>query len=333
MNIVYIFRSQGKEQSIERAFEPILKQVRQAGHDVSIAFASHSHLWFWEIICNLFRFYKISRKYSLCHITGDIQYCAILMDPARTILTIHDLVILHSTQASWFLKKIVYWMWYYVPLKRMRYITCISEATRRDLISFFPWAAHKISVIGNSVEDEFFAVPVISHSRKRILHIGTRDNKNLSRVIDAMVGIDAELRIIGKLSPEQQQQLLESPITYSNAYYLSNEEMLKEYEDCDIVSFPSLFEGFGMPIIEAQAAKKPVLTSNIEPMVTVAGRGALLVDPFDVMAIHDGFKVLINNSELRQNLVAEGIKNVMHYTSSYVYRQYMALYQSVLAKL
>lgn len=76
-----------------------------------------------------------------------------------------------------------------------------------------------------------------------MLHIGTRPNKNLERVIEALEGIKCHLRIIGKLTSEQEKLLSEKKIKYSNGINLTDEEILNEYILCDIVSFPSLYEG------------------------------------------------------------------------------------------
>ena len=65
--------------------------------------------------------------------------------------------------------------------------------------------------------------------------------------------------------------------------------MIQEYKDADLISFPSTFEGFGMPIIEGQAVGRPVITSNIEPMVSVAADAAILVDPFNIESIRECF--------------------------------------------
>lgn len=329
MKITYIFRNPSKERSIERVFEPIMQRMKEAGHEAEASFASAGRFWPLTIVKNIVRFARLSRK-TLCHITGDVQYVACFMKPENTILTIHDLVSLHNAQTPWWMRKLVYWLWYYIPLRRLNHITCISEMTRQDLLTFFPWAEDKIKVICNPVGDEFKASPMPEvYDEPKVLHIGTRSNKNLLRVIEAMKGVKASLRIIGKLDAEQESVLKASGICYSNAFHLSDEEIVQEYQSCNIVSFPSLFEGFGMPIIEAQAIGRPVLTSNREPMKLVAGGACVLVDPESVSSIHDGFMQLVPNTELQKSFIERGYENVKQYTSSAIAAQYVEVYRTM----
>ena len=81
-----------------------------------------------------------------------------------------------------------------------------------------------------------------------------------------MNGIDCHLRIIGKIDINIQTLLDENKIDYTNAFNLSDNEIIEEYKKCDIVNFPSTHEGFGMPIIEGQAIGRVVLTSDLSPM-------------------------------------------------------------------
>lgn len=332
MKITYIFRHPSKERSIERVFEPIMQRTKEAGHEVEVSFASAGQFWPWTMVGNMIHYARLSRK-GICHITGDVQYVACFMKPENTVLTIHDLVSLHNEQTPWWMRKLVYWLWYYIPLKRLKHITCISEMTRQDLLSFFPWADGKIKVVCNPVGNEFQAYPMPeSNGELKILHIGTRSNKNLLRVVEAMKGVKASLRIIGILDAEQEAALKASGIRYSNAYHLSDEEIVQEYQSCNIVSFPSLFEGFGMPIIEAQAIGRPVLTSDREPMTTVAGGACVLVDPESVNSIHDGFMQLVSDTVLQKRCIERGHENVKQYTSQTIASMYVDVYRNMMCK-
>ena len=326
MKITYIFRAPSKERSIERVFNPIISRIREKGYHTEVVCALSTKFWPWTMIKNMIHFSRLSR-HSICHITGDIQYIGCFMNPKNTILTIHDLVSIHNNKTPWWFKKIVYWLWYFIPLKRLKYITCISERTEQDLIANFPWVRGKIHVVHNPVGDEFLPspIPVVNHLPV-ILHVGTRLNKNLLRVIEAMKYIKATLRIIGQLDKEQKNALDASKINYSNVYNLDDLDLIHEYQSCNIVSFPSLFEGFGMPIIEAQAVGRPVLTSNREPMSSVSGQAAVLVDPESVESIRDGFKQLISDTNLQQKCITLGYENVKRYKSSSIARSYEELY-------
>ena len=105
--------------------------------------------------------------------------------------------------------------------------------------------------------------------------------------------------------------------------------MLAQYQSCDLVSFISTFEGFGMPIIEANSVERVVLTSNISSMPEVAGEAALLVDPFDIAAIRNGIQRIINDGQLREQLIQAGRKNKLRFQSGTIAQQYYNLYKKI----
>ena len=120
-------------------------------------------------------------------------------------------------------------------------------------------------------------------------HIGTRPHKNLSRTIKALNGIKCKLRIIGEITNKELDLLQKYKTDYSFASNLSDNDLLKEYQNADIINFPSCHEGFGMPIIEGQAVGRIVVTSNIEPMISVANNGAAICDPYNIESIRNTY--------------------------------------------
>lgn len=325
MKITYIFRTPSKERSIERVFGSIMEEMKRAGHDVCMSYSKPFRFWPFGLFYNIIRYALMSINGGIFHITGDIQYVACLMSSKRTILTVHDCVPLRNTNVPWYSKWLCYWFWYYLPLRHLKHITCISEATRKDLISFFPWIEKKLTVVPDPVGSEFMYVPKeINTAYPRILHIGTRSNKNLERVIEALNSVPCKLVIIGKLNDGQSTLLEKYHIDFNNRFHISDNDIVDEYCKADIISFPSLFEGFGMPIIEGQAIGRPVVTSNIEPMLSVAGGAAILVDPFDIDSIRNG--LCKHCKEDLQAIIQKGLENVKCYTSENIAIEYMNIY-------
>lgn len=329
MKITYIFRPVSKERSIERVFVPIMEVLSKQGHEVETSVAKSCRFLPLFLLWNIIYYAFKSRK-NLCHITGDIQFVGCLMNPNNTILTVHDLVLLKRDDTPPWLRKLVLRFWYYYPLKRLKHITCISETTKQDLISFFPWIANKVCVIPNPVNTNFeYREKKFNKEKPVILHIGTRTNKNLERVVKALNGVSCHLRIIGKLAEKQIKLLTDNKIDYSNDIHISDEQIVKEYEEADIISFPSLFEGFGLPIIEGQTVGRSVLTSDREPMKSVAGEHAMLVNPESVDSIRAGFISLIENETYRNMVTQSGIVNAKLYNIENIVAQYAAIYDKI----
>lgn len=269
------------------------------------------------------------RKTAVNHITGEIHYLAFFLPKKKTILTIHDLRPLYrgNSLKKTFLKM----LWLSGPARAVGWITVISEATRQDLIRHVPTAAEKLHVIPNCLSPSFTFVPKpFKNEWPRILHLGTKENKNLERLIPALEGVRCHLRIIGVLNQTQEALLRKYQIDYSSANNLSPNQIVEEYQKADILSFISLQEGFGMPIIEAQATGRPVITSSTSSMPEVAGEAALLVDPENVEDIREGISKLLTDEALRSKLIKRGQENIKRFQPEAVARQYAELYRKIL---
>ncbi len=127
--------------------------------------------------------------------------------------------------------------------------------------------------------------------------------------------------------------LKENEINFTNTFDLGDKEIRQEYENADIVAFCSTMEGFGLPIIEAQAMGKPVITSNIEPMIGTSGGAAVLVDPLDIASIREGMKAMIADHDLRADLIERGQANAARFSADKVAAQYEQLYDEMLAAM
>lgn len=332
--ILYIFRNKQAGFSIEGLFTKLAAAIRAKHYvkvtEVYMPYLAVSSRTVWENLRFTYR-----QQADLYHITGEVHYLALALPPARTILTIHDCVSLERqhTAGNTIRFKVIYFLFYYLPIHRAGYVTTISEKSRQELIRFIgPKLVEKVRVIPNHYNPDFKPSPrPFNNQNPRILHVGTGANKNLPRLIDALQGVCCTLVIIGRLSLLQKEQLTQSGLFYIQRENLSNSEVIKEYEACDIVSFVSTYEGFGLPIIEANAVGRVVLTSSLSPMRELAGSAAHLVDPHCVDSIHSGILHLINDPVYREQLILAGYQNAAKYTIENVSAQYAALYQEVLA--
>lgn len=276
---------------------------------------------------NIFTF-KHRNKKGINHISGHIHDAILGLIGCKTILTIHDLVFIDNVRNP--IKKFYKWLfWLYLPVKIADRVTCISNETKRKVLNYLK--TDKITVIYNPIDPSFCYEPkTFNEECPVILHIGTFWNKNLERTILALEGINCHLKIIGEINNHILQLLQEKKITFSNAKNLTDEEIKQEYINCDIVNFPSIYEGFGMPIIEGQQTGRVVITSNIEPLKEIAGEAAVFVNPFDVQSIHNAYIKVIRNQEFRNSVIQQGHKNIKRFQVENIAQQYLNLYQTIL---
>jgi glycosyltransferase involved in cell wall biosynthesis len=326
--VVWIFRKKTPLFfSIEKVFNTLLPFVTR--FDVIIAEAISRKVSPSAIRENLSFFKKL--RADIYHVTGDIHYAALVLPGRKTVLTIHDSVFL-TTQTG--LKKIVLKLfWLTLPVKRVAWITTISEQSKKEILAHTRCSPDKIIVIPDPVNPSFqysakawpvADVPVF-------LLVGTKSNKNLERIAEALSGFKCRLDIVGRLTEAQTAVLNHNKIRYTNQFDLDDDALLERYLASDALIFPSLYEGFGLPVIEAQALGRPAITSNIEPMKSVAGDAACLVDPLDVQSIRAGAEAILNSPSYRNELIQKGLENVKRFLPAAIAEAYSAVYDRISA--
>ncbi len=263
---------------------------------------------------------------SVNHITGDVQYIALLLKRDRTLLTVLDCQILERL-TGW-KRAVVKWLWYTLPSKRVTAITVISAETKRQLLSEIRFPAQKIHVIPVSVSPLFQPAPKHFNTVcPRILQVGTKANKNVHRLVEALKGLRCHLDIVGPIDETLQRELQDNAIQFSGYGRLTDEQIVERYREADIISFVSTYEGFGMPIVEAQCVERVCVTSNCSSMPEVAGDAACLVDPFRVESIREGFLRVIHDEVYRESLIEQGRANRLRFDEYTLAVQYAQLYR------
>ena len=209
------------------------------------------------------------RTCGINHITGDVSYLTLLLRKSRTILTIHDCV--GMVRLTGWRRRLYRWWWLGLPVRRCAAVTVISERTKHEVMQYTGCPEEKIRIVPDAVGEEFQPSPRAFHTRMPvILQVGAGQNKNLGRVTAALRGIRCELHVVGNLAESDRRNLAGAGIRYRNSQGLNDDQMADAYRECDLVVFASTYEGFGMPVIEGQAVGRPVVTSCMEPMVSVA---------------------------------------------------------------
>jgi glycosyltransferase involved in cell wall biosynthesis len=271
------------------------------------------------------------RQSRINHVTGDVNYIGILLTKERTIQTVLDCI--HMETHSGISRLILKALWLDLPIRRCARVTVISEAMKLELLRYVDCEPSKIVVIPVGISELFKPKPKpFKATRPTILQVGAASNKNLPRLIEALAGVDCTLHILGKVCSEDKAALRRYSVRHEFFHRLTTAQVVRLYEEADIVTFPSIYEGFGMPILEGQAVGRPVVTSNVLSMPEVAGGGACLVDPLDVASIRRGILRVMTDEEFQKTIVERGFENVKRFAPDRIASLYLNLYRLVAAE-
>lgn len=257
--------------------------------------------------------------------------------PRLTLVTIHDLGYLHFPAAHPWQQRLYLDFSTRWNARIATHILADSEATKADLVAMYATRPDKITVAYPGTEERLRPVDdpeVIQAVKERyhipheyFLYLGTlQPRKNLIRLVDAyaeLVRRNSEASVLLVLAGKRgwlYEELLEhvrrlglgERILFPG--YVAEEDKAALLSGASGFVFPSLHEGFGLPVLEAQACECPVVTSITSSLPEVAGRGALLVDPQDPMAIADAMESLITNQGLADRLVERGVRNLRRFS-------------------
>lgn len=275
--------------------------------------------------------WKTRNASGLYHITGDVHYSILALPENRTILTIHDLVFLHTYKGI--TRRILKWLYIEIPIRKAQWITTISEKSKQEILDHSDCEPDKIKVIPDPIDPSFLNLQPPSTSfnlpQPCILFLGTKPNKNLELSIPALFQLPIHLRIIGELTSQQKKLLKKFRIDYSNVHNITQAQLVNEYMQSDIILFPSTYEGFGLPVIEAFATRKPVITSNISPMKEVAGNAAFLINPISIASIREAVQLIIANPQLQKQYTEAGQSRLLDFLPAQITDHYRKLWNIV----
>jgi len=328
MTITYIFRSAGTGHSIEEQFEAVCQAVGQLGYHtkrVQLPYIGRNWRTIWR---NMKVARKAATEADLVHITGDVHYVALALPRQQAVLTIHDCVTLEKNRRRP-LRFAFFWLfWYYLPVRWAAVITVVSDKTRQELIRYVGRVAQKAIVIPNGHHPLFARQPASFRTgRPVLLQLGTAPHKNLARLAAAIETIACKLLIVGSLTQEQLADLNRRQIQYEQYVDLELSAVADLYKRCDLVTFVSTYEGFGLPVLEANAVGRTVVTSDLSPMRELSGSAAHLVNPFDVASIRAGILRVVEDDRYRDVLIHAGYANARRYAIDTTTEAYLMAYR------
>ena len=323
MHIVYFHRNRAAGYSINKVTQTFVRGIP----DKEEFYVPYSRASLRGILGNIWFVFKHRNKYGINHVTGDIHYCILALIGCKSVLTIHDTVSLDFRKLPFLNRFLLEWFWYRLPLRFATKVVAISESTRECLKRYT--RRTDIEVIHNAIDPLFESREAPAHDIPQVLLIGTSPNKNLLRTFEALKEIKCKVNIIGELSADQLASLKENHIQYSNQVGLSDAEIVDAYANSDIISFVSLFEGFGMIVVEANKVGRPIICSGIPVLKEVGGNAALFVNPEDVEDMHRGFERIVREQGLREMLIARGLENAKRFEVKEIIEKWNKLYEQV----
>ena len=276
------------------------------------------------------------------------------LTPCRSVVTIHDCIHLQFPQylphrLGYAYARSSLW----VAAHRSARVLTVSEASKRDILRYFGIAPSKIHVIHNAIDERFGEAPSdedVWRVRERyqlndpyVLYAGNiKPHKNLERLIEAFYllrreGADhVKLLIIGDeiskyatLRRAVHRYKLHQHVRFFG--FVPDRTLAVLYRLAAVFVFPSLYEGFGLPPLEAMASGTPVLTSNVSSLPEVVGDAAVLIDPYDPSAIQQAIRRVLTEPGLREELRARGLARVKEFSWERSVRRIRDVYDEVLA--
>lgn len=253
---------------------------------------------------------------------------------SRQVCTMHDIIPVEHPE--WFNARFAAWYKYLLPrlTKRVRHLIAVSQFTKERLIERFGLNAAKITVISNGVDSQFHrrtAAEIADvrealgiQSPRYLLSLGSLEpRKNIRRLLSAWSRAKCELPedlalvIVGSKGASlvfEDAGITGAPEGVHFTGYAKQEHLPALYSGALGLIYPSLYEGFGLPVLEAMACGTPVITSNTTSLPEIAGGAALLVDPLDVDAIAGAMLRLVRDEELRASLRMRSIVHAANLT-------------------
>jgi glycosyltransferase involved in cell wall biosynthesis len=279
------------------------------------------------------------------------------LNPSRLVVTVHDCVhLLFPQEDSSKFQNYRRFLRMKRVVERAKHVLAVSNSTKEDLINILEVPESKISVVYNAL-DERFAFDHTTEERKHVLeryqlkdpfvlYSGKiRPHKNLHRLIEAFAVLKSELAederyknlkliIIGdELSKHQYLRLtvVRSGVQQDVRFFgfVPYPILRVFYQSAALFAFPSLYEGFGLPPLEAMANRTPVIASNTSSLPEVLEDAAVLINPENVFDIARGMKLMLFDDQLRQKLVKKGIEQVAKFSWKLAAQKVMETYQLI----
>ena len=323
--------------------KPILSRIKPSAHGLGK----------WLGYLDRFLFFRLTLRKTtswadiihICDQANAIYFP--LLGSRPSVITCHDMIAIRRaigdlTGYTTKFTGILYQKWILLELRKFRHMVCVSEATYNDANKILGGKSHKFALISNGQnypyrrmrieEAELFLHKLnLRQNDSYFIHVGGNIwNKNREGLLKIFAEIikftDAKLILVGE-PLNTEQKILSDRIKISTKIKevgkITNEQLCALYSTAKGLIFPSLFEGFGWPIIEAQACGCPVFTSDLKPMTEIGGDAAIYFDPTKTKS---AARIIINSMKKKESIKKRGYRNVNKYSSNNMISKYIKFY-------
>lgn len=250
---------------------------------------------------------------------------------AVNITTVHDFV--YSFYVKNPIKKFLLCRQQYEAIRKADAVACISESTRNDLLRLLPDVnPEKVHVIYNGVDNRFHRLPD-AECKDYFLFVGNRSGyKNFATIIKPIAQCNFELKIVGPALTQEEVELMKRHnLKYTFCGRVSDEELNRLYNEAFCFIYPSLYEGFGLPVLEAQMAGCPVLAMDTSSLPEVIGDKDLLLSSITTEILQEKIS-LLRNPVTRKKIIRKGLENTSRFSWDKMAEEYLALYKYAIDK-
>ncbi len=286
----------------------------------------------------------VGRQGDIVHLPNQnfARYALFLKSPF--IVTVHDLVRLCFSFAQETISERILLKLDIRYIKRSSHIIAVSQNTRNDLIKYLKIPGERITVIYNGINHSIFKPYTVKLLDKPyILYVGSeRPRKNLGRLFEAFAKLKsefAELKLVKvgtygrseKYRRDTMRKLDSLGVTRDVIFvsHLSELDLARYYSSATLLVYPSLYEGFGFPLLEAMACGCPVVTSNTSSLPEVVGEAGITVNPYDTDSLAQAMRQVLTNNELRDNMIRKGLEQAKKFSWEKTAKQTQEVYNKV----
>jgi len=306
-----------------------------------------------HILWNTFRGYwrsycitkeLIEKKIDVYHGLSNELPINIKQFRGKKIVTIHDLIFLRFPHLYPPLDRLIYRRKFFTACKNANTIIAISEETKKDIVSFFNIAEEKIQVVYQSCDDLFYKnyteleIEVVKKNyqlpHSYLLYVGTiEERKNLLTILKSLKQVkEIPLIVIGKKTNyfKEIQQFIDQHELNNRVTFLenvTNNQLPIIYQNATVFIYPSIFEGFGIPIIEALISKTPVITNQTGCFSEAGGPNSVYIDPLNETMLADKINELLHSEKLRKEIADKGYIYAEKFRKEKITKQLIEIYK------